>query len=547
MTTPRSLELLARLLAATVVLVLSCVPHAAGKEHHDVITTEGLLVRGFRLETLMPVQRARCCIGDGLPLGNLAHDPNVVTMVGGENAIANLPSERGVVPKIQVDISSIRSAKTMTAVARAVRQTNAVSVDSVKVGETVRVAIVSLTLARARNTFNMLRGLIESSALRSLLVGEPTAESLFLRHPTGRPILIEMVHSGAGARGLVGDWSAGVIVDEAPRMAGRTDATVNLDDVIDATIGRLLPGASIQLCGSPWAPFGTVYDLVQEHFGKPTPHIVVLRSTGPQNNPHHWTPERCASLERTNPTAYRTDVMGEFLDPESSLINPLALRRNSRQTPLELPPLHGHNYSAAIDPSEGSASGNAWTLVIVERYDDENQTGDVVVRHRVALAKEWRGLGPDATLAAVAHECRRYGLRKVWTDQYAASANIALAHHHGLELVVHPTSATSKIEAFTNLATLIHSDRVELPPDRTLRRDLLGVKLRVTQQGRQIVLPKTSDGRHCDFAPALAAALKNAGAFRRRPTIFEAIQNMNHDVMGQLRREQKLREEGYAV
>jgi hypothetical protein len=73
-------------------------------------------------------------------------------------------------------------------------------------------------------------------------------------------------------------------------------------------------------------------------------------------------------------------------------------------------------------------------------------------------------------------------------------------------------TAASKLEDFMNLATLLHSGRIELSPDPTLHRDLLSIKKRTMQQGLSIVLPRTGDGRHCDTAPALCSALKRAAA-----------------------------------
>ena len=49
-------------------------------------------------------------------------------------------------------------------------------------------------------------------------------------------------------------------------------------------------------------------------------------------------------------------------------------------------------------------------------------------------------------------------------------------------------------------------DGIELPDNPTLRADLLGVGKRVTMNGLAIELPRTADGRHADYAPALALA-----------------------------------------
>jgi hypothetical protein len=309
---------------------------------------------------------------------------------------------------------------------------------------------------------------------------------------------------------LVARWSAGAIFDEAPRMNGASDAVVNLDHARSAVLGRLLPGAQLLEIGSAWAPHGPVYDAVQEHWSKPSDRIVILRGTGPMLNPSWWTPARCARLQEQDATAYTTDVEGEFADPESGLLNPITVRASTRELPLELPFSHGSTYGAAIDPAEGSAGGNAWTLVIVACDQVETESGEQRTMYRVAVAREWRGMRPEQCLEHIADVCRDYRIKVAHTDQYAGAANADLARRFGLTLEVHPTTAASKLEDFTNLATLIHSGAVELSPDVTLRRDLLSIRRRTTQQGISIVLPRSGDGRHCDFAPALAAAIKYA-------------------------------------
>jgi hypothetical protein len=41
---------------------------------------------------------------------------------------------------------------------------------------------------------------------------------------------------------------------------------VNLDHQRSSVLGRLLPNAQALYIGSPWAPFGPVYDAVTEHW-----------------------------------------------------------------------------------------------------------------------------------------------------------------------------------------------------------------------------------------------------------------------------------------
>ncbi len=492
-------------------------------------TTEALLTSpaGFDLQTATNVQRARCRIGDGLPLGDLRSDPDVVAMVGGQECLEALPSEHGQIPQTVVDLGPIRSCKTMMACCRAARASQAVSVEGLKVGEVPRIALVSVKLDRARVAFRQLKGLFSRPALKALVIDE-TADTLIIRHPSGRPIEISCVAGGRAASGFVGDWSAGVIADEAPRMVGRDDGAVtNLDDITSAIRGRLLPGAQIQLIGSPWAPSGPVYDLVQQHWGKVgTSSIAVLRSTGPQNNPSHFNPKFCERLKETDPVAYMTDVEAQFANPEQGFASPIAIRSSRREEPYELPYESGCSYAAAADPSEGGSKGNGFTLVLVKREEIKPEAGEAGLpryKYRVCIAREWRGVRPDDCWKEIAELCKAYQLFSVDTDQYAAAANADLARRYGLKLVVRPTTAGSKLEDFTNLATQLHTGCVELSPEKQLINDLLSVKKRTTANGYTIVLPKTGDGRHCDFAPALASAVR--ASFKRRNRLLEAFAN----------------------
>jgi len=486
-----------------------------------VISTEALLTSplGFGLDKATPVQRARCRIGDGEPLRELRTHPDVVAMCGGADAVERLPSERGIATAVIVDLSSVRSAKTMIACCRAARATQIVSIGPLKRGEVPRLSFASLKLERTRVPFRMLSALYrESPAFRPLLVGEPTADTLTVRHPSNWPIEIACVAGGRAAGGFVSDWSAGLAADEAPRMVGREEGVTNLDDMLSAIRARLLPGAQIQLIGSPWAPMGPVYELAMEHFGRPSEAIVVLRSNGPQNNPEHFTPEFCEKLQEADPVAYQCDVLGEFADPESGLLSPIAVRRNTRETPLELPPEGDAMYVGYADLADVTTTGNAATLGILEVIPSRNDEDDSAsCKFRVVIARQWRGVGIETCLKDMAGICGRYGVRAIGADRYAGAANAALARRFGLTLDIEKTTAAGNLEAFTNLATIIHTDRLELPPDRVVRGDLLSVRKRATQSGYSIVLPKTADGRHADFAPALAGAVRRGS----HPSLYD--------------------------
>jgi hypothetical protein len=466
------------------------------------ITLEALLTspHAFGLTTATPVQRAICRIADGLPLGELANDADVRLAVGN---VDDLPHER---PRELVLLAGIRGGKSLYAAALAVRASQTCDLSGLGAGETARVAIVSLTTDVARPTFDHLCGnVMAKPALRGLLIGEPTTDTVTLRHPSGRPVEIKVTAGQRAGGSLVARWMAGVIFDEAPRMLGEDDGVVNFDASRKAVLGRLLKGAQLVALGSPWAPRGPIYELVQERFGKPTSAMVVIRATGPMMNPVHWTPERIAQLRQSDEQTYRTDVLGEFADPESSLFSSAEIENATRATPLELPFQQGHKYAATWD---AATRGNSWTLAISTTI----RLPDGGTRKVVVLVKQWTGskaspLSPETVIAEVAAICQRYGIKYVTGDQWSADALRAIAKRHGLDLAEQVITAPKKVELYESLRILIADGSVDLPPDPQLRADLLSIRKRVTQNGIAIELPRTADGRHADYAPAVALAV----------------------------------------
>jgi hypothetical protein len=228
----------------------------------------------------------------------------------------------------------------------------------------------------------------------------------------------------------------------------------------------------------------------------------VVRAPAYVMNPSWWNRERCSALQAQDEQAFRTDVLALFADPETSLLSSAEIDRATRKGALVLARETGHTYVAAMDPG---TRGNAWTLVVATRKlraDGRQHTA-------VALAKQWQGsktdpLDPDRVLAEIAALVKGYGVEGVWTDQLAADFVRSIAFRHGLGVNVETVGATSKVAMFESFRMRLADDGLELPDDPMVRGDLLSVRKRVTMNGLAIELPRTADGRHADYAPALA-------------------------------------------
>ena len=103
--------------------------------------------------------------------------------------------------------------------------------------------------------------------------------------------------------------------------------------------------------------------------------------------------------------------------------------------------------------------------------------------------------------------CKAYRVGVLDSDQYYGDALRDLAAQQKLILIVHAWNEREKLSKFLALKTMFEQGMVEIPSDPVLRADLSRVKKVLKASGASISFPRTSDGRHCDYAPCLAMAL----------------------------------------
>ena len=447
---------------------------------------------GFGLETATPLQRAVCRIADGTPLGDLATHPHVVQAVGDVSVID------GVRPNKIILLAGIRTFKSLFTAAAALWACLTCNVSMLRVGEVPRFSVLSLRKDLADVIMRHLIGtMLARDVLKPLLVGEPKADTVLIRHPSGCPVEVKIVAGSKAGGAIVARWSAGIANDEAPRMAGQEEGVVNLEDTRDAVEGRLLDGAQQFEIGSPWAPYGPLYDSVLEHEKQPSKDCVVIRARADLLNPYWWTPERSEALRRRSRRAYQTDFLALFADPDETLFGQELL--DEICTEQATPRVAGQDYRAAMDPATRT---NAWTLVVFTRTKD----GKV----RQVLARQWvpdktSRLKPKAVLVDIRDELATYGLDSAVTDQWAADALADIADDLGFSLVIREWTATNRTKQTLNLSKRCEQGDVLLIDDPYLQKDLLLVKSQTTSSGVRIIMPKTPDGRHCDYAPAIVA------------------------------------------
>lgn len=470
-------------------------------------TLEDLLVSdyGFRLEGAQPCQRALCRILEGRDLGDLEYNQDVIEMFGGVT-----PELYGRPPHMMVLLCAIRTGKSLLSMAHAVYISQKLDVSGLRPGDGARVSILSTGVDTAKATFRHLEGAIESSPWMSSLVLRKTADTIELRHPQGREIEIKVVALSRAGSTLVGRFSAGVVIDEAPRLSSDPDNVETIDEALRAIHGRMLPGATVLLPGSPHVPVGAVFELYEKYFGKPSRECVVAKARGEQMHAAWWTPERQEHVKAVDLESYRTDCLAEFRRAPDALFAIQDLQAATREH-KRLAPRVGADYSAALSPGTQS---NAWFLVIEEHVG----TGaDGLPKFAVTLAEEWHSsfdnpLRPKTMAHSIAALLRPYDIDYVFCDESTPQELIDEADEAGVTLTPEPLSGLELLQRTEEIRTLVEAGRYELPPSKELRRDLLTVKRHQTNTGAiALHLPESSEGRRCPFVPLLAMCRKYSG------------------------------------
>jgi len=402
---------------------------------------------GFGIETASPIQRAKCHLWEGSPLGELAKDPDVRAAIGCDPS--EVPSGQ---PFELLDIGPVGVGKTILGAANSVRLTQMIQVSMIKAGqEPPRLSVLCTHTDTARTFRGHLERVKESRVLRKLYIGD-TDDSITLRHPTGLPLEIKIVAAYRGGYTLHSRRQGLVQFEEAPGWAS-TDRVVSLEDNRDTAMGRILPGGQIVYTGAPWQPAGWCYETWREHFGKPSRDLLVIHAREAwKQNPEYFTPERVEMLRRRSPRTFRMHVLGDFGGAEGVFDFDAVERIFRACDPKQVRPLGAPQL--IIDPSSGKKDSWAfgfcqWLQPLPPRdafiktpfstrsVDDDGNVVERMVGEYVldpAYKGEtrpflrffdidgyegsfWGQVSADEIIDRLARLCVHYGVRDVHSDQ----------------------------------------------------------------------------------------------------------------------------------
>lgn len=203
-------------------------------------------------------------------------------------------------------------------------------------------------------------------------------------------------------------------------------------------------------------------------------------------------------MERDDPEAYRSEVLGEFRTGVTTFFDPDSLGAVVEPGVRERLPVEGVGYAGYVDAASGSGK-DSFAVGVAHR--DGN-------RGVLDLVRSWRPpFNPSGVIAEAADLLRRYGIREVSGDQYAPGFVAEGFRRHKVEYKAAPrTTSDTYLEALP----LVNAGAVVLLDHPALLRELSGLERRARRSGRDRVDHRP--GAHDDRAVAACGALVHVAA-----------------------------------
>lgn len=298
------------------------------------------------------------------------------------------------------------------------------------------------------------------------------------------------------------------IVDEAAFFGLEADSQVRSDTELIRAVrpGLATTGGKLVAISSPYARRGWCFDQFCRHHGAEGGRALVWRAPSRVMNP--TLPESVVEDALAEDyQAARSEYLAEFREDVAAFIGREVVDGLVVRGRRDLPPVAGVTYTAFADLSGGR--GDDAALAVGHR------AGRTVV---VDLLRRYRPpFNPQAVIALMAGEVRRYGVRKVTGDRYGGEFTAKAFEGCGVRYVPHPKP---KAGLYAELLPRLCSGEIELPDDPALAGQLAALERRVRSGGRDLI--DHPPGGHDDLANAVAGLadvavrVKRIGAMRSR-------------------------------
>lgn len=266
-------------------------------------------------------------------------------------------------------------------------------------------------------------------------------------------------------------------------------------------------GGKLIVLSSPYGQAGALWELYRQHYGRADATTLIWQASAVDMNPT-LPADYLARMERDDPEAYRSEVLGEFRAGVSTLFDPDALAACVAEGLRERPPVGGLRYEGFCDPSGGRR--DRFALAVAHREGER----------AVLDALRWwtPPFNPSGVVAEAAEVLLAYGLSEVSGDRFSGEFVAEQFRAHG---ITYRPSELDRSALYLELLPIVTSARAVLLDVPELLRELRGLERHRGASGRDRV--DHPPGARDDVANAAAGALVLvAGAGARTPFCFSS-------------------------
>ena len=350
-------------------------------------------------------------------------------------------------------------------------------------GERIYCGIFAPDRKQAIVTFRYVLGLLKAVPVIERTIERELRESVELDN--GYTVEV-ITASKAAPRGRS---YALVVIEEAAYLpvADSAEPDVELLRALRPALARV-PGSLLVVVSSPYARRGAVWQAHREHFGKPSPHVLVVQGSTATLNPSFDARE----IERAysaDPIAAAAEYGAQFRSDVETFVRREAVEACVVPGRHELPPTAGMTYSAFVDPSGGGA--DAFCLAIGHSESRDGRPLAIVD----AIRERRPPFSPEAVVEDFSALLATYRVSRVLGDKYAGEWPRESFRRHG---ITYEPAAKPKSDIYRDALAILNAARLELPDNERLTAQLLGLERRTARGGRDSI--DHAPGGHDDMA-----------------------------------------------
>jgi hypothetical protein len=193
---------------------------------------------------------------------------------------------------------------------------------------------------------------------------------------------------------------------------------------------------------------------------------------------------------QSDPEKFNTEYGADWRSAASAYLSTEDIKAARRDTQT-LPPRDDINYKCAIDPA---FQNDKFAMGIAHKERD---------RIIVDGVWTWYQAGHEGTLDQVADIAKRYGIKRVRTDQFSSQSVLEGLGKRRLECEVVPWDNANKYEAFSRMKAAFSTRQISIPDDEPLAKELNALVATVTVSG--LIRIAASGSKHDDRSVVIAA------------------------------------------